>query len=406
MADEVTTTASEPAAPIESTTNDSNQVAKPFVTAKPYDDDMLEAYEAETAEAETPAESSPEGAKEEAPKEEAKPDEPAKEPEAKSKEGDKEIDGIENLPIKQIINGKEVNFKVKDAIQAYVKQEEFNRNMDRRITSVSKREQAWANDQTNFKSKLGKLMEVAQGGDFVTAVRGLAKIALAGAPSSDVTEFEKKYFDQLDKVREVYTKLTPEQREAYFAKRALAEAQAKAKELEDEKVFNTEKTQLQSKVETLQKGHGVSEQEFWTNYKAMEENLVGEGKDFKDSSDITPEDVVKFSLQVRHEEKILEAAEKVGIEDETILEEISKVTASEPNLTVEQIVKVIEDAGLGKKASPQAVENLNRKAGKSNTRFSQASSTKKENGKIEGIDPEDLDFLYRNQPKVYSRPAR
>lgn len=372
---------------------------------KPYDDEMLNAYseaaeqEAATADKGTEKE---EAADKPAQEEEASSEEKA-EP-AKAKVGDKVEDGFEEVPIKKVLNGKEVEFKVKDAIKAYLSQEEFNRNMDRRLSSVSQREKAWESEVTSFNGQVKNMLKAAQSGNFVDAVRALAKVAVTGT-ELDPVEFEKSYFDQLEKVREVYTKLTPEQREAYFAKRALAEAKAKASELERDKAQMTERSNLGQKVFSLQKEHGIPQEEFWGNYKAMEELLVGEGKPYSKPDDISPEDVVKYSLRVRHEEKVLSAAKQVGIEDDAILNEVSRITLSDPSLTVEEISKIIKDAGLVNKASPQAVENLNRKAEKNKTRFSQASSTKEEK-KLEGYDEESLNFLYRNQPKVYHRPAR
>lgn len=262
---------------VETPTNTTPEVSQLIVSSKPYDDDLLDAYAEEAATESTEnVEKAIEPPKEEEKTEEVKTEEDAKDPSRASK-GDKVDDGFEDVPIKKLINGKEVEFKVKDAIQAYVKQEEFNRNMDRRITTVAKREQAWAQDQENFKGNLGKIIEVAQAGDFVTAIRGLAKIAVGGS-GLDVTTFERQYFEQLDKIHEVYTKLTPEQREAYFAKRALVKAKAKAKELEEEKAAHADKSQLQEKVISLQKQYGLQDEEFWSNYKALESAQVGEGK--------------------------------------------------------------------------------------------------------------------------------
>ena len=389
-----------PSAPITpETTESSPLVVKPFVSSKPYDDDMFEAYEEEEAK----EEEAKEEAHTEAPLEEAKSDETPPEEEVESKEEEPNSEGLEETKITKAINGKQVDFKVKDAIQAYVKQEEFNRNMDKRITHISQREQRWTQDQNQFKDKIGKLVDTAQNGDFVTSIRALAKLAV-GTSGLDVTEFEKKYFDQLDKVREVYTKMTPEQRDAYFSKRALAEANARTKQLEEEKTVGDQTSQLKEHVETLQKQHGIGEDEFWNNYQALESALVGEGRVFNTLHDVKAEDIINFSLRVRHEEKILQAGEELGIKDDRILDEVSRITLANPELTVEDVVTIIETSGVANIAPSDVVENLNRKAGRSQS--NRASSTKKADGKIEGIDKEEIDFLYRKQPKVFARPAR
>lgn len=378
------------------TTNSNPAVSKPFVTAKPYDDDMFEAYQDENKE-ETKE-----------PNETKTPEktEPAKE--TKTPEEEKAVEAkptIEDTVLKRTVNGKEVEFKVADAIKAWEVKEKFNRDMDRRVTVVSQREKVFERDQASLKGHLDKVIEVSQKGDFVTAIRALAKLATNGT-DLDVTKFEKQYFDQLEKVRDVYTKMTPEQKEAYFAKRSQVDAEEKLKRFEEEKAQQTAHSQLQSKVVELQQQNSLSDEEFWGNYKALESLLVGDGKPFKTPQDITAEEVVKYSLQVRHEAKVLEAGKKAGIEDEAVLEELSEITQSKPDLTIDDLVRIIESSGIAKTASPEAVENLNRKAGKSKLQFNQANSAKKQNGKIEGLDKEDLDFLYRKQPRVFTRPLR
>jgi hypothetical protein len=383
-------------------------------TAKPYDDELLDAY-AEQAAAEAADEGSPEKApaipvlKTETtpvvPKQVEEPKVEEKAPENKATKDDKVSDGIEDIPLKRIINGKEVQFKVNDAITAYIKQEEFNRNMDRRSTSLGQKEKRFEQEKGIAQSNIDKVMEAVSKGDFVSTIRALAKIHKSGSDSS-VVETEKKYFSQLDKIYEVYGKLTPDQRESYWTKRELEDAKGSARQLEEEKTVETAKSQLQEKVSSLQKQYGLEDKEFWTNYKTIAEGQVGEGKVFKSAQEIRPEDVVRFSLAVRHEQKVIDAAGKYGIEDDAILDQISKITAADQTLSVEDIARVIEASGIAKNADPKAVENLNRKAGKSKIQFSQGSSTKKENGKYEGIDSEDVDFLYRKQPKVFARPVR
>lgn len=374
-------------------------------SSKPYDDEMLESYEAEAIKEDPSlAKVEPEESKQEKPLDEPKEEETPteEEPEAKATKDDKVIDGVEELPIKRMINGKEVEFKIKDAIQSYVKQEEFNRNMDRRLNDVSRRERAWKKEEETFVERIQDVVSKAQNGNFVDGISALAKLA-AGKSDLDVVKFEKLYFEQLEKVREVYTKMTPEQRDAYFAKRSEAEARAKLEKLQSEKTSTEAQSQLQQQVNSLMQEHGLAPEEFWGNYKQIVDSQVGEGKPFQDPNEITADEVLKYSLTVRHWEKVYKAGESVGITDDAVLDEVGKITLAYPDLTQEDVVKVIKNAGL---ASPSAVENLNRKVGKNGQPQSAASSTKNKNGKIEGLDEEDLGFLYRNQPKAYSRIVR
>src|SRR6185369_5602188 len=105
MTDPIITTPT--AAPVvETTETTSSEVSKPLVTAKPYDDDMLDAYEAEAKAEETgpalPDKKLPEAQKEQPLKTEAEKPGEEKAPSA-----------IEETPLTKIINGKQVEFKIK-----------------------------------------------------------------------------------------------------------------------------------------------------------------------------------------------------------------------------------------------------------------------------------------------------
>lgn len=384
-------------------------VQAPITNVKPYDD--LEAYADETPSSDTesvqqtePTIDSPEEGGENSvdpnsPKEEEKPAE-----EAKAKQGDKVEDNFEKVVVEREINGKLAKFSIEEAIQAKVQQESFNREMDRRSTTLAKKEKAWVESQNTFKSNLAKLVETAQKGDFITAARAIAKIAVNGT-GLDPVKFEQDYFSQLDKVHEVYSKMSPEEQKAYWANRRAEEAEARAKKLETEQEVTRTKQELSTHVQTLQQQYKIPEQEFWGTYKKVLDTMVGEGKTFETKEDITPETVVDYCLGERFDAKIVEAGKKSGITNREHLNDIGKAILNfDPNMSAEEISKWIIETGQSKTAPTDKVENLNRKAGSS--RFNQGSSTKKENEIPEGYDQETLDDLYRNQPKVIKRPIR
>jgi len=371
------------------------EVSKPISNSKPYDDEFLDAYAEEASKEEGKVLT-------EEKKEEPKPEEKKEEVVSVKKEEPKPEIPLEDTSLKRTINGKEVEFKVKDAILAYTKQEEFNRNMDRRITHISKREKAWESSQTELKGKLGEVVDSARKGDFVNAVRGLAKIATTGT-NLDAAEFERQYFEHLDSIREVYSKLTPQERDAYFAKRALADAKEEASRLKAEKAHTVQTSQLQEQVSNLQREHGIEDTEFWEHYEQMSKALVGEGKEFKHPNEITPKHVVGKVLEFRQRLKVEEAAESLGLEDSRMKDDILKLVSTSPELSTEDIVAMVKASGILTIASPDAVENLNRKAERSKTQFSRANSTKKENDNEDGYDQETLEELYRHQPKAYQR---
>ena len=378
------------------TSNDNSQVSKPFVSAKPYDDDMLEAYESEESSGEV-QEESPEVVEETETK--------VASPEAKATSKDQVDDGFEKVVIEKEINGKPFKFTVADAIKAKVTHEEAMRNIDRRATFLKQKEQAWDADVGTFKSRAQNVIAAAQKGDFVSAIRALAKLG-ANASDLDIVDLEDQYFDQLEKIESIRSKMTPEEKRAFKAERAAAAAKAENQKYIEKVQQAKARSELQVRVSQLMEQHKIPEQEFWGNYKTLIENHVGEGKKFSSNQEVTAEEVVAYSNEVKDWTKVFEASEKTGVEDESILEELKKIATLNPDYTSEDLVKIVDKAGfIAKTADSTTVENLNRKAGKSRL-AQQGTATKKQNGKLEGYDEESIEFLYRNQPKTYQRPQR
>lgn len=327
------------------------------------------------------------------------------------RKGDKIEDNFDAVKVRKEINGKEVEFTVGDAIKSHMERETFNREMDRRSTSLAKERKAYESakqaDQAKLRTKVDEVFKnMRTPGGLVSGVRALANLAKADDPQFDVVAFEKMYFSNLEEVHKI-NQLPKEQQDAYWAKREAETHKREAENLRKEKETNEGKSALSSAVAKAQEQYGVANDEFWGAYKYLMDEATGEGKFFASKEEIQIPDVVKHVYRVRHETNVVEAGKKLGIDNEELLDQISRHTImSETPLGVDDIVQIVKDSGILKKAPPEAVENLNRKAAKSNQQFSQGNSTKKENGTPEGYDKESLDFLYRNQPKAYTRIVR
>jgi len=321
----------------------------------------------------------------------------------KAKLDDKEITVPEEATFKQSINGKEVEFKAKDAIQAFVKQEEFNRNMDRRLSVVDRKEKTLQAEYSGIKERALKVVNAAVSGDFLSAVRDLAKVA-AGSSQLDVVAFEKAYLDQLEKFQEPYTKMTQEQREKFFAER-------KAKVLEEELRTRNEHDskrealgQLESKIDSLVTSNGLTKDEFWETARGMAEAISGSTKEEDLATalnTLSPEDVIQQVGLNRHALKITSACKKAKIEDDAAIDKILDLFLPQTDFKEEDILEVIEKSGIAKQAPKDIVENLNRKAQKNGAQFTNKASSNEK--KVKGLDKEDLDFLYRKQPRNYQR---
>lgn len=323
----------------------------------------------------------------------------------KAKFGDKEIEVPEDATFTVTINGKEVEFKTKDAIQAFQGKEEFNRNMDRRVGAVTAKEREWKRQMDSLRETATKVIDSAIGGDMFAATKTLAKLAAAGT-KLDPSQFEKAYLDQIEKFYDAYAKMTPEQRDKFLLERRVKLQEEENRTLKETQARNEARAQLAAKLDSLYKQHATTPEEFWDTYKSMAENLVGEDKPWKSPNDIQPEDVIRQLTLSRQYERVEEAAEKVNLTDEDKIDAVFELTKQYPEWGVDDIVKVITKSGIVN-AVPKEVENLNRKAEKSGikTQLSTVSSTEKKNGKVAGVyDKDEWEWLTRHQPKVY-RPA-
>jgi hypothetical protein len=298
----------------------------------------------------------------------------------KAKHGDTELDIPEEAVIPVKVNGKDVSLKIKDAVQAFVKQDEFNRNMDRRVFTVSSREKKLAEEFGTLKERAEGVIRLAAQGDYLPGVRALAKM-VGLTSNSEVVQLEKAMMDNLDSIRKVWTEMSPEQRDAYLANRRAEEAQ---KELEATRASTQRQqgeTQLKQKVQTLMEQNGLNEESFWQHYQTLVENAVGEGQLYSDPNEIKPEDVINYHKQVQVVKKVDTALKNVNpaLLEQPIADEVINMVSGHDEFTVEDIEQIVRDA-LG--APSKTVENLNRKVEQANSRglrtqLKQVSSTKK-----------------------------
>jgi hypothetical protein len=304
----------------------------------------------------------------------------------KAKYGDKDLDIPEEAVIPVKVNGKDVPLKIKDAVQAFVKQDEFNRNMDRRVGAVSHKEKKLEEEYGSIQEKAQSVIKLAAQGDFIPGIRALAKM-VGMTSNSEIVQLEKAMLDNLDNIQKVWTQKTPEQREAYFANRRAEELQKELEATRKSTERQQGEAQLKSKVQTLIEHNGLTEETFWQNYQELAEAAVGEGQLFKDPREIQPEDVVAYHKQVQVVRKVDSALKKVNpaLLEEPIADELIKLVAAQDDFTAEDVEKIVRDA-LG--APSKTVENLNRKVEQANskglrTQLKQVSSTKKVNNAVD-----------------------
>lgn len=296
------------------------------------------------------------------------------------------------------INGKTVEITQQDAIKAVQGQKEFERTIDKRMGDAGRKEQSVNNAFQNLLTVASKVSALTEAGDMLGANRELAKIASKGT-QLDIVTWERKFFDQNEAFYKAYTTLTPDQKDRFFKDRKAQLDEEELKSFKNRDAQNAQRGELEAQVKTLQDENGIPNDEFWGTYKLIVDELTGEGKAFKAATDIKPEDVIEQTILNRRVGRIFEASNSLGLKDEAIIDEIIRTTAQYPEMTTEDFVQMIEKSGVLENAPQSSVENLNRRAQKSGLKLKSANSTKKET-KTDGLDKEDLEFLYRRQPKV------
>lgn len=325
----------------------------------------------------------------------------------KAKLGDEEVSIPEEAEITQKIGNKQVTFKVADAVKAFVGQEEFNRNMDRRVQSVTSRERRFDEGYKEMTEKASRLVKLAQSGEWMPVVKVLAKMASRNG-KIDPVEVEKKVLENLDKVQDLYSKMTPQEREVYFAQRRAEAAEDETRELRSHTQRTEAERAIEHEVKSLCSQEGITEDRFFELYGTLAEKAVGEGKRFASPEEIQPQHVREFHKDCEHYAKIDQAVSRVSealLDDEVFCEEVFELTRTHPEFTEEDIEQIVRDA---LSANSQSIENLNRKVQKASTDSLRTQLNQGNSGRQEANSEEDdeLEEFFFKSNKRQAQLAR
>lgn len=278
----------------------------------------------------------------------------------KAKLGDAEIDIPEEAIILTSVNGKDVPVKVADAVKAFAQQETFNRQMVKRTNDVVAKERKIDNQYQEIRTRAAKISNMAAQGEWLPVIKTLAKMA-AGNSGIDPVTYEKQCLDSLHEIHDVYTKMSPEQRDVYFAKRSAEAAKEEANAYRTKAEQAAAIDEVEREVAQVQQQHGIPKDVFWGRWNALATNMVGDGKKFATIEDIQASDVVEFHQDVQHLKLVDGAVEAVApelVKDQQFCMEVFNLTKAHPEFDAKDIEAIVREA-LG--ASSQSIENLNRK---------------------------------------------
>lgn len=324
----------------------------------------------------------------------------------KAKLNDSEIDIDESALIKDTIAGKEVEFKVGDAIKAFKEQEEFNRGIDQRLRfvdskekTITKKERALTEEYDTLASKAASIVRLSGQGDIDKLLDGIVKMAV-GQSTLDPVELKSVWLDKIRAIVNDWGKATPEQREIWKAQQRAKYAEEEIKQLQTKTQVKESETVLLTQIDDACSTLGIKRAEFSDFYKDFVKKYVGnhENSVVETVDEVQVSDIVGYIQNKRHEANVIEAVKSVApnkASDDNLIDLIYTTTHGH-GLDADGIKEIVMDV---LKQPTKGDENLNRKVQKAakagfGTQSSAVSSTKKQN---EEIDEEMWEHFFGNR---------
>jgi hypothetical protein len=298
------------------------------------------------------------------------------------------------------VDGKMTKVSLEEAIQARVGQDKFNRSIEQRLSYANQRELRVDNKVSNILNKAQEVVEVAKTGDPLPALRALARMVAAGN-EVEAVEIERQFLEKMETVTNVWTRMNPEQRKAYFAEQRAKAAEEKASRLENDVVTTNNVRQAHVEVQNICKEIGLEVGEFQSLYhEFIIPNLVGPGKEFESVEQIGPREVAQVHIKYSSLQKVNEAAAEVSPElskDSEFMEELFRQAVQNPSWQKEDIKYIIAQIT---NTPSKSVQNLNRKVERAKTQrlnssLKQGSAARKG----ENVDEAEYEAWFGNASK-------
>lgn len=287
------------------------------------------------------------------------------------------------------VNGKTVPVKVRDALKAYSGQQEFNRNADARVHQITKRERELVESKNSINNYFTDIINKAAEGD----IFGIFEKA-ALAKGQDPVELEKKILQDITEVVHVYTKLTPEQQQAYFAERRAEHYKRQLDASRSDAERAQRGREFHAAVEKVQQSWGLNQDEMGQFIQEMLDEGVSADK-------ITPQALNGYIYANVHHMRVMEGISKVDkslAQNDRFVEYISNITANETTFTIDDIAEVVQSA---LQQPPKAVQNLSQKVLENKTLRSQLEHGNS-NNRSDAEDEELFEDFHKSRP-VYRR---
>lgn len=311
----------------------------------------------------------------------------------KAKVGESEITVPEHATFTTKINGKDVEFQLKDAIDSYSYQETFERNAKARVGKITQMEQKLTQEVTGIRQRLDTIADAAAQGDMMGAIKLIAEMQ-----QKDPIELEKEILDNLNRVFDAYTKMTPDQREAYFARRQADYLKEKLTKEQKSVQLQKSQQQLEQEVGQVCEKLSLSKEEFFGVFSIIAQNEVGDNKQFASIEEITPIDVAAYVLQKAHYVRVDDAIKQVApdrIKDAAFRNYVIEMTAGDPAFSSADDIAQLIQAALN--VPSPAVQTLSQKVLKNPVLKNQVQAS---SSKAKTNDDSELDeFFLQNRKR-------
>jgi len=305
----------------------------------------------------------------------------------------------ENAELEMQLNGKPFKFSVAQAIEAKLGQEKFNRGIEQRLSYATEREKKVDGRVESIILKAQQAIDVAKEGNPLPTIKAMAR--LAAKNEIEAVEIEREFLEKLDKIKSVYSEMSPSERAQYFAEQRANAAEERLKKVESEAGFSEKVKQSHTEVGQICEKVGLSRDAFVNLYhNFIIPEMVGPGKEFASIDEVGPREVAGVHIEYSTRDKVYTALEEIDpslAKNHEFAEDLFKQAMQNLSWQKEDIKYIIKQIVS---TPSKSVQNLNRKVERAKTqRLNSGLKQGSANKKGEEIDEQLYQEFFRSAEK-------
>lgn len=314
----------------------------------------------------------------------------------------KETSLPENAEFQIEMNGKEMKFNLKDALEAKLGQEDFNRNMDTRLNYLASEKRKFQADKERAVRGISDVVKKAQEtGDPMDMFAGFIRVLNPNITPEAMADAQLSLMKEIQRQAGVPNAWSEEEAKQFKLNTVNKQYRVREEHRSKQEQLDAGDRALQGEIHQRSQELGITPVQFAELFHLLAEHETGEGKMFASPDQITPQDVANAHIHISTSKAVKAAFMKVDKEllnQKDIVNLVFDEVLNE-GFSVDEIAEIIRAV---QKNSSESVQNLNRKVEKAkskalNSQIRAASATKKEGGSKK-LD-EDEEFFLGNRYK-------